>query len=144
MMPYFAANGSTYYESVDDCYADRHNHRQAWYENILKFNSTNLHRLMSMIYEKHDFYVGIRSWREFMSGKNAGVFDYSIWVDRSEHCPPEPKTSCTVEPWMCDYVLDNNGTLDDLEIKIDELMETITARYRAEKSWKKETPVEVF
>lgn len=135
MMPYFA-NLGTPYENVDVCYADRHNHRKEWYEQILNFNHDNLHKLMSMIYEKHDIYVGIRSWREYMSGRNAGVFDYAIWVDRHEHCPPESKDSCTVEPWMADYVLDNNGTLEDLEKKLSELMATIQLRYQHERRWR--------
>jgi dephospho-CoA kinase len=46
--------------------------------------------------------------------KNTGVFDYCIWVDRSDHLPLEDRSSMNLEIWMADYVIDNNGTLEDL------------------------------
>ncbi|MNL63682.1 hypothetical protein D3C87_1878370 [compost metagenome] len=50
------------------------------------------------------------------------MFDYAIWVDASDRLPPEDASSCTVEPWMADFVLDNNGTLEDLKLNLQQLM----------------------
>jgi dephospho-CoA kinase len=54
--------------------------------------------------------------------KNTDVFDYAIWVDRSDHLPLESKDSMSLEQWMADYTIDNNGTLDELYFNINELM----------------------
>jgi len=53
--------------------------------------------------------------------RNTNVFDYAIWVDRSDYLPKEPVESMTLEPWMADFYIDNNGTLKDLEFWVDEL-----------------------
>ena len=89
---------------------------------IREFNRPDPTALGHAIFEEHDIYCGIRSKAEFHALKNAGVFDASIWVDRSDHIPPEDKGSCTVEPWMADFVLDNNGSIDDLNFNIGVLM----------------------
>jgi hypothetical protein len=54
--------------------------------------------------------------------KNTGVFDYAVWVDRSDHLPQEDKSSMSLEIWMADYVIDNNGTLSDLQRNTRELV----------------------
>jgi hypothetical protein len=54
--------------------------------------------------------------------KNSGVFDYAIWVDRSDHLPPEAKDSMSIEQWMTDYTIDNNRTLEGLEFNTKVLM----------------------
>ena len=43
-------------------------------------------------------------------------------TDSEDHVPPEDETSCTVEPWMADYVVDNNGSLAELEQNILQLL----------------------
>jgi hypothetical protein len=35
--------------------------------------------------------VGLRNKKEFFAMQNTGVFDYAIWVDRSDHLPPEKR-----------------------------------------------------
>ena len=57
--------------------------------------------------------------------KNTGVFDYCIWVDRSDHLPPESKHSMSLEQWMSDFTIDNNGTLADLEFNVHALISHI-------------------
>ena len=56
---------------------------------------------------------------------NSGVVDIVIWVDRSDHVEPEPSTSITVEEWMAQFTIDNNGSLDDLRFNIKQLMENL-------------------
>lgn len=116
MVPYFKSKGVEY-ASLDECYADRVNHRQEWYEQILAYNTPDKARLAREIYSESDVYVGIRNAEEFQAVKKQGLFQYAIWVDRSKHVAPEPATSISVTKDMADYVLDNNGTLEDLNVR---------------------------
>jgi hypothetical protein len=100
------------YSSIDDCYEDRHNHRSEWYNLIKAYNSEDPTLLGRQLYSSYDIYCGLRNAAEFHALRNAGVFDYSIWVDRSAHLPPESSDSISVEPWMADYTIDNNGSLE--------------------------------
>jgi hypothetical protein len=116
MVPFLAAKGITY-ASLDECYADRVNHRQDWYEQIKAFNTPDAARLAREIYADNDIYVGMRSEVELNAVRDERLFDYSIWVDRSKHVSPEPSTSCSITKEMANYVIDNNGTLEQLKIK---------------------------
>ncbi len=113
------------YNNPAECFDDRHNHRSLWYDTIRAFNRPDATALGRAIFEDHDVYCGLRSKAELNALKNAGLVDYIIWVDRSDHLPPEGPASCTVEPWMADYVLDNNGTLEDLELSLTQLIDNL-------------------
>lgn len=113
------------YADYAECYADRHNHRAEWYNMIHDYCRDDYARLGRDIFAEHDIYCGLRNKSEFHSMKNTGVFDYCIWVDRSEHLPLEDRTSMNLEIWMADYVIDNNGTLADLERNTHELIDYI-------------------
>lgn len=104
------------YSSPEECFEDRHNHRQEWYDAICAYNYPDASRLGKKIFQEYDIYCGLRNKREFYAMKNTGVFDYAIWVDRSDHLPSEPKTSMSLEPWMADYTIDNNGNLEQLKL----------------------------
>lgn len=110
------------YESVQACFEDRHNHRAEWYNLISEYCREDPARIGREIFRESDIYCGLRNAREFHSLKNCGIFDICIWVDRSQHLPPEPKDSMSIEPWMADYVIDNNGTLKELHRNVDDLM----------------------
>ena len=51
-----------------------------------------------------------------------GIFDLIVWVDRSEHLPPEPITSMDLVEADADVTIDNNGTLDDLARNVEALI----------------------
>ena len=116
MVPFLAAKGITY-ESLDACYADRVNHRQDWYEQIKAYNTPDGSRLAREIYKDNDIYVGMRNEVELEAVRKEGLYNYSIWVDRSKHVAPESPASCSVTPAMADYVIDNNGTLEQLKTR---------------------------
>jgi len=116
MMPYFASKGVVYPDWAA-CYADRVNHRQEWFEQIKTYNTPDETRLAREIYEVSDIYVGIRRKEEFEAVKREGLFNYSIWVDRHKHVAPEPTTSNMMNPGMADYIIDNNGTLEQLKVE---------------------------
>lgn len=125
------------YATPEDCYADRHreepengiNLRQEWYEAIKAYNDPDLTALGRLIYSKYNIYCGIRNIEEFTALRDKRVFDYSIWVDRSDHLPPESETSMTVRMRDADYVLDNNGTLEQLEANLDDLIDFLTYQH---------------
>jgi hypothetical protein len=127
MVPFLASKGITY-ANLDDCYADRVNRRQDWYEQIKAYNTPDSAKLAREIYADNDIYVGIRNAVEFEAIRDEGLFDYSIWVDRSKHVPPESTVSTSVLPSMADYVLDNNGTLEQLRFRALALYSYLTLR----------------
>lgn len=113
------------YGSEEECYIDRHNHRAEWHDIISEYNTPDPSRLGREIFKEHDIYCGLRNKREYHAMKNAKVFDFAIWVDRSEHLPLEDSASMSLEQWMADYTIDNNGTLDELQFGVDQMMNTI-------------------
>ena len=113
------------YADEDECYADRHNHRAEWYNAICDYNVPDAATLGREMFDAYDIYCGLRNKREFFAMQNTGVFDYCIWVDRSKYLMPESKDSMSLEQWMADFTIDNNGTLDDLWFNIKQLMSYI-------------------
>lgn len=121
------------YSTLEECYNDRHNHRALWFELIKAFNHQDKANLGRLIYRDYDIYCGVRNAEEFDGIRKAGLFDYSIWVDRSKTLPTEPTKSCTVGPWMADYILDNNGNLDELRSKIRMMANRLKVMFEMDK-----------
>jgi hypothetical protein len=117
------------YKTVQECFEDRGNHRSEWYDLIAARCKDDPATIGREIFEISDIYAGLRNKREFHGIKNAGLIDCAIWVDRSDHLPPEDKSSMSLEPWMTDYVIDNNGTLEQLYQAIDALYYTLAYRF---------------
>src|SRR5262249_3721197 len=69
------------YPSIQACYEDRGNHRAFWFDRISDYCRADPSRLGREIFMENDVYCGIRSAEEFHACKNAGLFDYSIFVD---------------------------------------------------------------
>lgn len=115
------------YSSYMDCYNDRHNRRSEWYTMIHDYCRDDLARLGRNIFAAHDIYCGLRNKDEMSAMKSEGVYDYSIWVDRSQHLPPEDISSMNITKDMTDFVIDNNGTLIELEKQVENLMLNILA-----------------
>lgn len=106
------------YKTIEECYNDRVNHRALWYELIKAFNHNDGARLARLIYQDHDIYCGIRNVEEFQAIQEAGLFDFSVWVDAGDRVPDETTNSCTVHWTHADYLLDNNDDLDHLREQI--------------------------
>jgi hypothetical protein len=113
------------YANEEECYADRHNHRAEWYDAICDYNVPDAATLGREMFEAYDIYCGLRNKREFFAMQNTGVFDKVIWVDRSDHLPPESENSMSLKQWMADHTIDNNGTLEDLRFNVRQLMSHI-------------------
>jgi hypothetical protein len=104
------------YETAEECYEDRSNHREEWYQIIRAYNSKDRGRLARELFRKHTIYVGLRDWEEFLQARE--IADLCVWIDRSKVLPPESASSLTISAEDCDVIVDNNGTLDDLRRKV--------------------------
>lgn len=113
------------YANEEECYADRHNHRALWYNMIHNYCKDDLARLGRNLFAENKIYCGLRNKREFFAMQNEQIFDYAIWVDRSDHLPTEDPSSMSIEQWMCDYTIDNNGSLERLQRNVDVLIRTL-------------------
>jgi hypothetical protein len=122
----FAAQKAVYpvvadlYADWRACFEDRANHRELWFHAIAAYNLRPGPMLAEQILEDHDIYTGMRRRDEFKRSRH--LFDAVIWVDRSDHLPPEPGGSMELTAYDADWILDNNGSLDDLRSRIHELM----------------------
>jgi hypothetical protein len=123
----FAAENIVYpvlksrYSSVQECFDDRIHHRKEWYDLICDFNSEDPAKLARCIFEQYDMYVGMRSSKELQTVRNLGLVDFIIWVDASRRLPIEDVSSCTVSSTDADFIIDNNGTLEELHTNISSL-----------------------
>ena len=113
------------YPSYAECFADRGNFRAAWFSLIAAYLHPEMERLGREIFAENDVYVGIRNKRELNAVLNAGLADVTIWVDASERVDQESMASCTVEPWMAMFTIDNNGSAEDLRRNVHQLMSTL-------------------
>ena len=116
------------YSTVEECFADRSNHRKEWYDLISKYCESDPARIGREIFEVSDMYCGLRNKREFHAIRNNDLVDVTIWVDRSDWLPPEDESSNTLKPWMADYVIDNNRDLDELYRNVDDLMRMLNGK----------------
>jgi hypothetical protein len=118
---YLALRDKYGYNSYAQCYEDRHNHRTEWFDMIHDYCKDDYARLGREIFRENHIYCGLRNKAEFHAMRNTGVFDYCIWVDRSDHLPLEDRSSMNLDIWMADYVIDNNSTLDNLKRSVKDL-----------------------
>jgi hypothetical protein len=98
------------------CFEDRANHRGLWHHAIAAYNLRPGPMLAEQILEAHDIYVGMRKRYEFARSRD--LFDVVVWVDRSEHLPPEDTFSNELTADDADVVIDNNGDLEQLEANV--------------------------
>ena len=111
------------YDTPTECYDDRSNHRQEWYESICDYNREDPSRLCKDILKKNDCDVGMRSKRELDGSRH--LFDLIIFVDSSERHPIEEKESCTITSKDADIIITNNGSLDEIRQKVVKLGDII-------------------
>jgi hypothetical protein len=124
------------YADEEECFEDRHNHRTEWYDMIHGYCSDDLAKLGRSLFFKHDIYCGLRNKREFFAMQNEEIFDYAIWVDRCDHLPTEDPSSMSIEQWMCNYTIDNNGDLARLTNNVHILMKTLLVNNKIKSNMK--------
>jgi hypothetical protein len=110
------------YANIDECWADRANHRDEWARIIWEHNQPDGLTLYQDMIVANDILDGIRKASELRACKDAGIVHVTIWVDASKRLPPEPTSSCEIGPADCDVVVDNNTTLEDLYTNLEPLV----------------------
>jgi len=111
------------YASMQECFDDRVNHRQLWYEAIRGHNTPDRTRLGRGIFAANDVYCGIRDREEFESLRAARLFDLAVWIDAEKRLPPESEQSMKLTRQDADLVISNNDDLEALHKRLDALME---------------------
>ena len=97
------------YKTLNECYQDRVNHRQEWYELIRDYNGDDPARLVRELYQECDIYCGLRHREEFEAAKAEGLFGVVVWVDAIEREPAEPADSMSLTAADADVIFNNNN-----------------------------------
>lgn len=105
--------------SPEAAYADRRNHRELWFREIAKFQEDDPGKIVRSMLEVGDVINGARHRKEFEPVKD--LFDLRIWVARD--VPVDPTMELHVSD--CHVVLDNNGTLEDLDRRVADLVDAL-------------------
>ena len=116
------------YESLDECYEDRVNHRATWRGIIGDFNGDDPSPLARSILEVSDCYVGMRTDREYRASRD--LFDAVVWVDASRRdIPPEGRDSMDIDydPTTM-FRIENGGTIEWLRVGVRRFVEEIESR----------------
>lgn len=107
-----------FYLTMEQAFEDRVNHRDKWFNEIEAYNREDATRLAREIMSYNDIYVGLRSAYEIEECLKKGVFDLVIGV-HDYRKPLEPQSSNNADPFKyADYMILNNGSLDDLRMKV--------------------------
>jgi hypothetical protein len=106
------------YKTSEECFEDRHNHRQEWYEAICEYNKDDKARLAKGLVERTGCYVGMRDREEIKECIKQGLFDLIVWVDASDRLPEEPATSFNIDKSCADIIIQNNGTYEEFYEKV--------------------------
>lgn len=109
------------YQSHEECFADRGNHRSEWYRLIKEYNDKDKTKLARSILSKNDVYVGMRERSEVQACREQKLFHLIVGV-YDPRKPEENKNSFNINLWEdCDVVLPNASTLSNLEEKVKQL-----------------------
>lgn len=111
------------YHNKEECYSDRRNRRELWYNHIVKYNTPDKSRLAREISLRWGSYIGMRDLEEFENSKT--LFDLVIYVDASERVKPIDPTM-KIPKSMADIVIENNGTIKEFHEKIDRIKEVLS------------------
>ena len=109
------------YKTPCECFKDRANHRVEWYNIIANYNINDTAKMAREVFATSDIYIGMRSAIELQATLREGLVDLVIWVDAGQRVPVESRGSCTVEKNMAHVIIDNNGTMLQLEEKVAQL-----------------------
>lgn len=106
------------YKTSEECFEDRVNHRQEWYEMICEYNKNDKAKLAKEILKIDDCYVGMRDREEISECIRQGLFDLIIWVDASDRLPLEGASSFNIDKSCADIIIENSGSIDQLRPKV--------------------------
>lgn len=113
------------YNTPEECFEDRVNHRAEWHQLICEYNIEDKAKLAKGILGYADCYVGMRDYREIKECINQNLFDLIVWVDASERLPLEDSSSFNIDKEDADIIIDNNGTYEEFENRVIRLGEAL-------------------
>lgn len=114
-----------HYNSMEEAYEDRVNHRDKWYSEICEYNKDNPIKLTLEILKEADIYVGLRDYKEIEKAIDEGIFDLIIGI-HDYRKPFEDKSSNTIDIFKySDIIITNNGNLSDLRKKVNKFLPLI-------------------
>lgn len=114
---YDELKGKYGYETPEECFNDRANHRQEWHELICEYNKEDKARLAKDVLKYNNTYVGMRDSGEIKECLRQGLFDLVIWVDASKRLPPEDSNSFNITTSDADIIIENNGSFEEFKEK---------------------------
>lgn len=106
------------YETVDDCFNDRFNHRAEWYNLICEYNKDDKARLAKEILKYSDAYIGMRDREEIAECIKQNLFDIVIWIDASDRVPLEGSDSFNIDKSCADIIIENNSDYKSFKDKV--------------------------
>ena len=119
--------GKERYDSFQEMFDDRMNHRVKWMEMISAYNTPDKTRTATTMIERgYDMYVGMRKKDELDACREVSKFDFIIWVERPGFPPETGSMDITKENSFWNYCIKNDGTLADLERKVADLVHHLT------------------
>lgn len=98
------------YSTAEECFEDRHSHREEWFELIKSYNTPDATRMAREMLELCPAYDGMRNDIEFFGCLSIRLFDLILWVDAADRKPLESEKSMKIkfDPNIMIKV-DNNG-----------------------------------
>jgi dephospho-CoA kinase len=109
------------YKTIEECWEDRVNRRALWYNLITEFNTPDKLKLTKAILQENDIYIGLRNIAEVQEAVDEQVFDWVIGVfDKRKKLEATDSFDHEVMDF-CDFIIENDGTLEDLQNKISTL-----------------------
>lgn len=107
------------YDNVNECFKDRRNYRELWYELVRAYNWKDKSRLAKNIIKRNDAYIGMRDDEEYESSKR--FFDVILWVEASKRVKKkDPTMKIEKDDYM--IIIDNNKGLPHLNKQINDLI----------------------
>lgn len=106
------------YKTPEECFEDRVNHRAEWKTMICEYNTPDKAKLAKGILDRSDCYVGMRDKDEIKECLKQNLFEAIIWVDALERLEPEDPSSFNIDKSDADFIVDNNGTLEEFREKV--------------------------
>lgn len=117
---YFEGYYPNQYGSKETFYESRRYHRDIWGYWVKQFNKDDPIKLYQLAIDKGErVFVGLRKVKEYDSFREKFPNSFSIWVQRDsvKHDPTQE-----YGPDKCDFIIQNNGTIEELENKVKKLV----------------------
>ena len=112
--PYAAAKLG---QPVAVAFADRHNHRVFWFEVGNELRATDPAFLVRECLKDGEIVVGMRNRSEVLTVGQERLVDLIVWIERDVPTDPTQEYG----PELCDVVIPNNGTLEELHRRLGAL-----------------------